>query len=49
MDARFLNVLHNSGDHYILAIGKRIHIHFGCIFEELVNQDRALRVSRCAD
>ena len=41
MNASFLDVLHDSADYYVSAVGKRVHIHFGGFLEELVDQNRA--------
>src|SRR2546426_9407255 len=42
MDSRFFDVFHNSADHNLLVVAKRVHIDFICVFKELVDQDRAL-------
>ncbi len=39
MDAGFLDVLHDSGDHNIFAVAERIHVHLDCIFEEVIDED----------
>ena len=40
----FLDVFHDAGDDDILAIGESVHIHFGRVFEKLIDQDRALGI-----
>ncbi len=49
MDAGFLDVLHDAADDDVFAVGERVHVHFGCVLEELVDQDRALGVGNRAD
>ena len=40
MHAGLFNVLHNARDQHVLAIGKRVHVHFGRVFQEPVHQHR---------
>lgn len=40
VDTRFLDVLHDPGKHHSLAVSHRIDVHFKCVLDELVNQDR---------
>src|SRR5215471_3620491 len=42
MDASLLNVLHDAGNNDLFVIAKRIDIDFISIFEELVDEYRAL-------
>src|SRR5712692_7031983 len=42
MDAGLFNVLHDAGDEDVLLIGEGIHIDFGGVFEETVDQDWAI-------
>jgi hypothetical protein len=38
--AGFLDVLHDAGDQHVLAVGERVHVDFGGVFEEAVDQHR---------
>src|SRR5271155_768821 len=49
VDAGFFNMLHDSADDDILTIGECVHVHFGCVFEKLVNQDRTLGIGSASD
>ena len=40
MDAGFLDVFHDAGDHNLFVVAQRIDIDFVRVFEELVDQDR---------
>ncbi|KIU01300.1 hypothetical protein QU39_00050, partial [Staphylococcus aureus] len=42
MDARFLDMLEHAGDHHVGAVGDRIHVHFDCVTEILVDQHGAV-------
>ena len=37
MNPGFLDVFHDPGDDNVLAIGKSVHIHFGRVFEKLID------------
>ncbi len=43
MHAGFLDVLHNSADNGLLAIGNRIDVDLDCFFQKLVDQHRPAR------
>ena len=43
MDAGQLDVLHDSRDESIRAVGDGIGFHFDGVFQKLINQDRPLR------
>src|SRR6476660_3744901 len=38
MYARFLDVLHNSGDQHIFGIGQRVYVNFRRIFQEPIDE-----------
>ena len=40
--AGLLDVLHDAGDQHVVAVGQRVHVHFGGVFQEAVDQHRAL-------
>ena len=42
VDASLFDVLHNSADHDIVAVRKRVDINFDCVFKEVVDQHRAI-------
>ena len=42
MDAGFFNVLHDSADDDIFAVGERIHVNFYRVFEEVIDEHRAV-------
>lgn len=44
MDARFFDVLHNSGDVYVLTVGQRVHVHFNGVFKEFVDEHGMLKL-----
>src|SRR5271169_3584637 len=35
-------MLHNSANHHIFTVGKGVDIDFDCVFEEVINEDRAV-------
>ena len=48
MDARFLDMLHDSADDYVFAVGERVYVYFNCVFEEMIDEHRAvLRILDC--
>ena len=49
MDAGFLDVLHDAGDDDVFAVGESVHVHFGGVFQELIDQNRALGIGERAD
>src|SRR5215472_14278434 len=49
MYAGLFDVLHDSGDDHIFAIGDRIDVHFRRIFEELIDEDWTLRIREAAE
>ena len=49
MDSGFLDVLHDSGDDDIVAVGQSVHVDFRGIFQELVDQNRALGIGMPAN
>ncbi len=49
VDAGFFDVLHDSGDDDVFAVGESVNVNFGGVFEELVDQDRALGIGEAAD
>ena len=42
MDAGFFDVLHDAGDQHVFAVGQAVHVDFGGVFEEAVDQHGAL-------
>ena len=42
VDSGFLDVLHDAADDHVFAIGERVHVHFDCVFQEVVDQHRAV-------
>ncbi len=42
MNPSLFNVLHDATDHHIFAVRKRVHIHFNRVFQEMINQHRAI-------
>ena len=42
MDSGFLNVLHDTGDHDVFAVGERVDVDFNRIFEEMIDQHGAV-------
>ena len=43
MNTGFLDVLHNCPDHRSFAVGNAIHIHFDCVFQKTIDEDRPVR------
>src|SRR5947207_15617095 len=39
MHARLFDVLHDAGDQDLVAIAERIHVYFGGVFQESIDQD----------
>src|SRR5450759_4128893 len=42
MNAGFLDVLHDAGDERVLAVAQAIDVHFRCVRQIAVDQQRAL-------
>ncbi len=42
MHAGLLDVLHDAGDQHVVAVAERVHVHFGGVFQEAVDQHRAI-------
>ena len=40
MDARLFDVLHDAANDHVLAVGDGVHVHFGGVFQEAVDQHR---------
>src|SRR5579872_1305365 len=48
MNAGFLDVLHDSANDYVFAIRERVYVYFDGIFEEMIDEHRAvLRILDC--
>ncbi|CSB83469.1 Uncharacterised protein [Vibrio cholerae] len=39
MNTRLFNVLHDAANHHALTVTNRIHVHFGCIIKEAIQQN----------
>ena len=42
MDAGFFDVLHDAADDYVFSVGERVDVDFDRVFEEVVDQHRAV-------
>ena len=40
MDARLFDVLHDAGNHHILAVAQQVNIHFSGVFQKVINEHR---------